>query len=128
MAAALFAVVVDCTDPRAQAEFWSAALDHDLVERNTDEFLVHGKPGGPTPLYFMKVPEPKVSKNRLHLDLLTEGSLDDEVLRLTGLGAHLVGVRQDPQALENPDTWAVLEDPEGHVFCVTTTSTLTGWT
>jgi hypothetical protein len=127
MAATLFAVVVDCADPRAQAEFWSAALEHDLVERNTGEYLVHGPPGGPTPLYFMHVPEPKVGKNRLHLDVVTEGSLDDEVVRLTGLGAHLVEVRQDPAQLENPDTWAVLEDPEGHVFCVTTHATLTGW-
>ena len=44
-----------------------------------------------------------------------------------GLGAHLVEVRQDPESLDNPDTWAVLEDPEGHVFCASSSSTVTGW-
>jgi hypothetical protein len=127
MSSSLLAVVVDCRDPRAQAEFWSRAMSCGVVERNTDEYLV-GDPRGPvTPLYFMKVPEPKQGKNRLHLDLITEGPLDDEVRRLTDLGARLVEVRQDPGSLENPDTWAVMEDPEDHVFCVSSTATLSGW-
>lgn len=80
-----------------------------MVERNPEEFLVGDPAGEATPLYFMRVPEPKVGKNRLHLDLVTEGSLDDEVTRLQGLGARLV------------------EYPEGHVFCVSGTATLSGW-
>jgi hypothetical protein len=125
--ATLLAVVVDCRDPRAQAGFWSQALSCGMVERNLDEFLV-GDPGGPTtPLYFMKVPEPKAGKNRLHLDLVTEGPLDDEIDRLRGLGARLVEVRHDPNILENPDTWAVMEDPEDHVFCVSSKATISGW-
>jgi hypothetical protein len=127
MSSSVFAVVVDCQDPRRQADFWSKALSSDLTERNTDEFLVTDPAGRFTPLYFMAVPEPRTEKNRLHLDLLTVGTLDDEVSRLTSLGATLVELRQDPPSLENPDTWAVLEDPEGHVFCVTSTATLTGW-
>jgi hypothetical protein len=127
MSASLFAVVVDCRDARAQAEFWSEVLNRDLAERNTDEFVVNDRTGSATPLYFMKVPEPMTGKNRLHVDVITEGSLDEEVLRLTGLGAHLVEVREDPPPLENPDTWAVMQDPEGHVFCVTSTATITGW-
>jgi hypothetical protein len=127
MSASLFAVVVDCQDARAQAEFWSEVLDRDLAERNTDEFVVNDRTGNATPLYFMNVPEPMTGKNRLHVDVITEGSLDEEVLRLTELGAHLVEVREDPPPLENPDTWAVMQDPEGHVFCVTSTSTITGW-
>jgi hypothetical protein len=43
------------------------------------------------------------------------------------LGARLVEVRQDPDTLDNPDTWSVLEDPEGNVFRVTSEQTRTGW-
>jgi hypothetical protein len=128
MAASLLAVVVDCRDPRPQADFWAQVLSCEVVERNTDEFLV-GDPAGPaTPLYFMRVPEPKVGKNRLHVDVVADGSVEDEVARLTGLGASLVEFRQDPPTLDNPDTWAVLEDPEGNVFCVLSPVTaVTGW-
>jgi len=44
-------------------------------------------------MYFMRVPEPKVGKNRLHLDLLTDGPMSDEVDRPVALGARLVEVR-----------------------------------
>jgi hypothetical protein len=127
MSASLLAVVVDCSEPRRQAGFWSKVLSYEVVERNVDEFLVRDPAGLAAPLYFMRVPEPKTEKNRLHLDLVTDGLLADEVNRLTGLGARLVEVRQDPASMENPDTWAVLEDPEGHVFCVSSSSTITGW-
>lgn len=127
MSAELLAVVVDCMEPRQQAGFWSQVLSCEVVERNVDEFLVRDPAAPAVPLYFMKVPEPKTEKNRLHLDLVTNGPLADEVNRLTGLGAHLVEVRQDPTWMQNPDTWAVLEDPEGHVFCVSSSSTITGW-
>jgi hypothetical protein len=83
--------------------------------------------GGGASLYFMKVPEPKAGKNRLHLDLLTEGSMEAEVARLARAGAEVVEVRQDPASMDNPDTWTVMRDPEGNEFCVTSTATLTGW-
>src|ERR671923_2837129 len=35
--------------------------------------------------------------------------------------------RQDPATLENPDTWTVMQDPEGNEFCVTSWTTVTGW-
>ena len=35
--------------------------------------------------------------------------------------------RLSPPTLENPDTWTVMEDPEGNVFCVSSTATVTGW-
>ena len=78
-------------------------------------------------LYFMKVPEPKVGKNRLHLDLVTRGSMEAEVTRLVEAGAQVVEVRRDPASLPNPDTWTVMRDPEGNEFCVTSTASLTGW-
>ncbi len=127
MSLTLLAVIVDCAEPRRQAEFWAAVLAAEVRERNPDEFVVSGSPQVTTPLYFMKVPEPAVAKNRLHLDVITEGSMSDEVDRLVGLGARVVEVRTDPDDYENPDTWTVLEDPEGNVFCVTSTGTMTGW-
>jgi hypothetical protein len=127
MAVSLFAVVVDCADPSRQATFWSEALSGEMRQRNPDEFLVYDPGGSAAPLYFMRVPEPKVGKNRWHVDLITDGSMADEVDRLVGLGAHLVEVRQDPEAFDNPDTWTVLTDPEENVFCVTSSATISGW-
>jgi predicted enzyme related to lactoylglutathione lyase len=120
----LLVVVVDCRDPLRQAEFWAQALGYTVSQRNPDEFQVSGPTGA---LYFMKVPEPKVGKNRLHLDLVTSGSMQAEVIRLVEAGAQVVEVRQDPASYDNPDTWTVMRDPEGNEFCVTSTATLTGW-
>jgi hypothetical protein len=35
--------------------------------------------------------------------------------------------QRDPEIFDNPDTWAFLEDPERHVFCVSNSTTITGW-
>jgi hypothetical protein len=123
----LLAVVVDCRDPLRQAEFWAQVLVYKASRRNPGEFQVSDPAGVGRSLYFMKVPEPKVGKNRLHLDLVTSGSMEDEVMRLAGAGAELVEVREDPASLDNPDTWTVMRDPEGNEFCVTSASTITGW-
>ena len=63
-------------------------------------------------LLFLKVPESKTLKNRLHLDLRP---LDQsgEVARLEALGASRVSVGQGDEV-----TWVVLADPEGNEFCV----------
>ena len=126
MSSSVLAVVVDCRDPRAQADFWANALSRRMSERNTDEYLVDGPSRSGSPLYFMKVPEEKEVKNRLHLDLVTPGSMQDEVARLVDLGATVLDVRQDPPTLDNPDTWTVMLDPEGNEFCVFTADTVTG--
>lgn len=127
MSATLLAVIIDCGDPQRQAAFWADALSRDMTERNRDEFLVNDPQGEASPLYFMKVPEPRVGKNRFHLDLVTEGSVPDEVDRLVKLGARLVEVRQDPDTYDNPDTFTVLTDPEGNVFCVSSSATISNW-
>jgi predicted enzyme related to lactoylglutathione lyase len=127
MSASLLAVIVDCHDPERQAEFWAHALSYKVSHRNPGEFQVSDPAAAGVSLYFMKVPEPKVGKNRLHLDVATAGPMEDEVARLAEAGATLVEVRQDPASLDNPDTWTVMLDPEGNEFCVTSTATLTGW-
>jgi Glyoxalase-like domain len=127
MSLTLFTVVIDCENPAPQAAFWAEALCYKIQERNTDEYVVSDPAGNGFPLYFMRVPEPRVGKNRWHPDLVTARDMSDEVNRLVRFGARLVDVRQDPDTLDNPDTWSVLEDPEGNIFCVTSTQTLTGW-
>ena len=89
MSATLLAVIVDCHDPLRVAEFRAEALAWKVTERNTDEYRVSDPAGHDPGLYFMKVPEPRTGKNRLHLDILTAGPLEDEVARLVGAGAVL---------------------------------------
>ena len=128
MAISVLAIVVDCHDSRSQAAWWAQVLGHHASERNSGEYEVYNPIGTSTPLYFMNVPEQKPGKNRLHVDITTDGSLDDEVARLVALGATLVELRQDPSTLANPDTWAVMRDPEGTEFCVLNADSVTGLT
>lgn len=73
---------------------------------------------GPS-LGFMKVPESKTVKNRVHLDLTTETSLEEEVERLVAAGARIVTTLQDPnEGYVDPHIWTVMQDPEGNEFCV----------
>ena len=58
------------------------------------------------------VPEPRVGKNRLHLDLYTR-ERDAEVDRLLGLGAT-----RHPRTPEPDEDFIVLADPEGNLFCL----------
>lgn len=128
MATSVLAIVVDCRDALAQATYWANALGHGVSERNTGEYEVSDPSAGGTPLYFMNVPEGKTVKNRLHVDVVTDKSLEDEVASLMEAGGTLVEMRQDAATLANPDTWAVMQDPEGNEFCVLTASSVTGMT
>jgi Glyoxalase-like domain len=127
MSVSLFAVIVDCEAPEQLAAFWAESLGWRASRRNEGEFQTSDPAGGPISLNFMAVPEPKSVKNRLHLDVITDGSMEVEVQRQIDLGAHLIEVRQVPDSLDNPDTWTVMTDPEGNEFCVTSTATLSGW-
>ncbi len=126
MPVSLLAIVVDCRDPRRQAEFWARVLAYEVSQRNPGEFRVSDPAGVGGSLYFMKIPEPMVGKNWLDLDVVTSGSMEEEVARLVEAGAELIEMRQDPASLDNPGTWTVMRDPEGNEFCVTSTSTMTG--
>jgi predicted enzyme related to lactoylglutathione lyase len=126
MTQSLLAIVVDCRDALSQARFWASVLGHGVSERNTGEFEVSHPEDLSTPLYFMNVPEPKSVKNRLHIDITTDRQLDEEVARLVKSGGALIEMRRDPSTLENPDTWVVMQDPEGNEFCVLNAGTVTG--
>lgn len=63
-------------------------------------------------LLFFKVPEPKSTKNRLHVDLAAKEP-EAEIDRLIGLGATRVERREG-----NDTSWTVMLDPEGNEFCI----------
>jgi hypothetical protein len=106
-------VTSDCHEPLAVAAFWAAALGSDVDEDSSpDRAWVEPSGWGSPSLWFQKVPEPKVAKNRQHFDLRAMGGLEEERERLVGLGARII--RQED------DDLIVMADPEGNEFCLET--------
>ncbi|MCC3764240.1 VOC family protein [Glycomyces sp. TRM65418] len=118
MTATIGQVTFDCQDPYALSLFWTEVTgytedpDDPNAPEHTENFI--GPDGGHPGLLFIRVPEPKTVKNRLHLDLVPETTRDEEVERLIGLGATLVDDHRRPDG----SGWVVLADPEGNEFCV----------
>src|ERR671926_393824 len=99
-------VVIDSRHPASLARFWAAVLDGYAVAPYDDDelarlrakgivdpeddpaVLVQAAPGVRPRFFFQLVPEPKVVKNRIHLDLHAD-DLPAEVARLVGLGASV---------------------------------------
>ena len=104
--------VLDCTDLDGTAAFWAAALNY-RIEAGEPYMALVSRCGGPGVL-LQRVPEAKVGKNRLHLDLRVT-DLDGEVARLVRLGARRLTTEP---VVEKGWTWHVLADPEGNEFCV----------
>ena len=146
-------ITFDARDPRALSSFWRDALGYvhpgppgvDLpdggdplaawdeflarigvpeAERNTRSAVEDPDGNGPR-LFFQQVPEGKVAKNRVHLDVRAApglqgqarmAELEAECARLVGLGATRVS-RHEPE----PPMAAghiVMTDPEGNEFCL----------
>lgn len=109
-------MVLDCRDLVAQADFWSAALGYQQQAIAEPYCSLLPPDGNGFELLLQRVPEYKVGKNRMHLDIrLPAGQLDDEVRRLTGHGASLVNAAP---MVELGWRWYVLADPEGNEFCI----------
>ncbi len=137
-------VVFDAADPLAQATFWAEVLGYVLPdpppeyetwtdfaramgipEEEWDSRAAAEDPTGEGPrIYFQKVPEGKVVKNRVHLDVKAGGprgtpaeerraSVAAEVERLVALGA--TKIRDHDELGEH---WVVMADPEGNEFCL----------
>ena len=108
------ALVFDTRDPMVEAIFWAGALGFDL-DPDSDRTDAHiSDPSARTSgAFFQLVPEPKVVKNRVHLDLRPTTTMAEEVERLRGLGA--VPIRYVD---EGHGSWTVMGDPEGNEFCV----------
>jgi predicted enzyme related to lactoylglutathione lyase len=107
-------LVLDCADPEGLAEFWEQALG---VKRlgAAGNYVLLASPSGALPkLLLQRVGEPRVAKNRMHLDIETP-DVDAEVERLEGIGAR----RFEGQArTEHGSRWVIMVDPEGNEFCV----------
>jgi predicted enzyme related to lactoylglutathione lyase len=109
-----FGLVLDCSDPDTLADFWSAALGYESVgSAGNYVLLVSPTPGRPK-LLLQRVPEPKTTKNRMHLDIEVR-EVQPEATRLEGLGASRL--RAELQS-EHGSTWILMADPEGNEFCV----------
>jgi predicted enzyme related to lactoylglutathione lyase len=109
-------ITIDCAEPRALAEFWTQALDLEVAHDADGYFIQLASRANPSLPYLglQKVPEDKVAKNRVHLDLATDDP-DVEISRLVALGA-VVGEKHEAPGI----TWTVLSDPAGNEFCVGT--------
>jgi predicted enzyme related to lactoylglutathione lyase len=107
-------VVMDCAEHGAVVDFWQAALDYERQEVNEQYvgLAPREREIGRVPILFQKVPEPKVAKNRVHMDFRSE-DMHAEVERLTRLGATFIAERTLGTL-----RWTVLADPEGNEFCV----------
>ena len=105
----------DCHNPLLLAEFWSAVLEYETENWPViDGATSKPRDGGVLHIAFIKAPEAKTSKNRLHLDIQpVDGAMESEVERLVELGATRIDVFNEPS-----ETWTVMNDPEGNEFCV----------
>ncbi|MFK4543835.1 hypothetical protein RKD29_003431 [Streptomyces tendae] len=103
--------------------FWCAVLDFKVIDRGEGKVElgsweptveeVRARQMPPT-IVFIRVPEGKAVKNRLHLDVSPiDGSTEEEAARLVDLGATKVDVGQGPGL-----SWVVMADPEGNEFDV----------
>lgn len=146
-------ITFDAHDPRALSSFWRDALGYvhpgppgvDLPEGADalaawDEFLARigvpedqrnaksaiEDPEGDGPrVFFQQVPEDKIAKNRVHLDVRAApglqgeermAALEAECDRLVALGAKRV--RRDEPAPPMSAGFLVMTDPEGNEFCL----------
>jgi hypothetical protein len=137
-----FQVVIDCADPHSLAAWWAETLDWKVEAQDADfirsmvaqgfateaETTAYngalvwatgaaisagdaGLEGSPRVL-FQLVPEPKQTKNRVHLDLRGSSDREQLVQRLLDRGATQLHTGQ-----QGPHTWVTMTDPEGNEFC-----------
>jgi predicted enzyme related to lactoylglutathione lyase len=109
----------DALNSYAASVFWCEVLgfaeDPDDPNLPEHEECMIFSPDRSQQLLFIKVPDAKVIKNRLHLDLHPVGmSCEQEVERLVGLGATQLADFRRPGG----GGWITLADPEGNEFCV----------
>jgi catechol 2,3-dioxygenase-like lactoylglutathione lyase family enzyme len=112
MSNTIFAVTIDCKDAPRMAQFWSAILGREVAEESTAEHMVlmaRDDAASEPRIVFNKVPEPKIVKNRVHLDLIS-GTFDDEAERLLSLGAQRL------HDFKGDDSWSTFADIEGNEF------------
>ena len=105
-----YAVTIDCHDAPTVAQFWANVLSRDIASADSDADHVVLPPSAEDThaprVVFNNVPEAKVVKNRVHLDIATT-SFAAEAERIIGLGAT---------RLRDLDGWSTFSDVEGNEF------------
>ncbi|MBB4853690.1 hypothetical protein HNP40_001056 [Mycobacteroides chelonae] len=107
----LEAIVVDSRDASTLGQWWAEVLEWPYAIDDDGFVSVFQPDSHPPLLFFTNVPELKIAKNRLHLDLR-----DDDQLALMNRFLAYVATRIDIGQGDSP--WVVLADPEGNEFCV----------
>jgi len=112
-------ITIDCREPSALAAFWAPVLGFvedpdDPNEPGANEFLIVDPQARHPGLLFIGVPEPKTTKNRIHLDLQPDVDRDQAVDAAAALGATLVADHRQADGTG----WVVLADPEGNELCI----------
>jgi predicted enzyme related to lactoylglutathione lyase len=105
----IFNITFDAADPLALAAFWSAIVERPVADGASADFAtIDGSPN----LLFLRVPEDKTAKNRVHIDLECDDLLAART-RLESLGATFVHEKD-----EYGIRWCTFQDPEGNELCV----------
>ena len=116
MSVTVGSVTFDCGDALVVGRFWSEVLGRPLDNAPMPPSRDFASIGRDEPsqngFMFIRVPEGKSTKNRLHLDLESNDVAGD-VARLTALGATPIH-----EKAEFGHTWTTLADPEGNEFCI----------
>ncbi len=112
-------LTVDCKNPKLLAEFWAKVLGWKVTHESDDESYIEKTLNGETlpdypDILFLRTPDEKVTKNRLHLDLRPKNQ-DEEVSRILALGAKKIEIGQSTYS---STTWVVMADPEENEFCI----------
>jgi hypothetical protein len=120
-----FQVTFDCAEPERVARFWCEVLGYVIPPGCEDSAFACVDPSGVGPrLFFQRVPEGKVVKNRVHLDVRVGtglvgderlAALEAECARLIPLGAARVRLLT---ADEDNESCLVMQDVEGNEFCL----------
>jgi hypothetical protein len=137
--------VIDCRDPDALSKFWAQILGYTLQEpppgfaswedwlremgipeQQWNDASAIVDPDGARPrIFFQRVPEPKIAKNRVHLDVNAggRGTPPEERKRLVGEAvarAESLGAKRlyEMDLPERGEYWITLTDPEGNEFCI----------
>ncbi|CAN5791202.1 hypothetical protein BH18ACT15_BH18ACT15_11000 [soil metagenome] len=109
----IYTVTVDCAAPERLATFWAEVLGYRVAFQSADEWAIEDPDDECSALLFVRVPDAKSGKNRIHLDLVPDDQAA-EIARVKSLGARPVDIGQQDV------TWVVLADPEGNEFCILT--------
>src|SRR4051794_15836333 len=106
---------IEAADPSALGHWWAEALGWRVTFEDPTEVVLEPPEGSPEDgvspdLLFLKVPQHKAGKNRLHLDLRPDDQAA-EVARFSRLGAPHIDIGQGDDV-----SWVVMADPEGNEF------------